>query len=141
MLECDIMITGHINNIYYGRVWYSNHEKINLFNKLLYFNVKYIINLLPNDPSIEEEKEYFNVINIPISDLSIPEDANLAEIANIKENIFVHCLAGIGRTSLVVAELLKLKGYSEREALIYVQNNIGGPETQEQINYILRKEK
>ena len=138
------MIKGQIHNIFYGRKWQSVQEMNALFSDLNKNNIQYIINLLPNDPSIKEEKKYFDVICLPILDFSIPGpdfEEKIKQISNIKENIFVHCLAGIGRTSLVVAELLKLKGKTVEEALEYTQKYIGGPETQEQIDFVRRKGK
>jgi protein-tyrosine phosphatase len=129
--------------IFHGRLYYYEEEMLNTFKVLHNNNVKNIVNLREYSEETEYEKKYFNLIHIPIKDYSPPEVDDFNEKLNYvysllknKENIFVHCMAGHGRTGMFIALLLIKFGYSATEALAMVKKDCHGPETEEQVNFV-----
>jgi protein-tyrosine phosphatase len=116
---------------------------LNTFKALLDNNVKNIVNLREYSEETEYEKKFFNLIHIPIKDYSAPSNDDFNEKLNSvynllknKENIFVHCMAGHGRTGMIIALLLMKFGYSATEALAIVKKECHGPETEVQVNFV-----
>src|SRR5271157_2817466 len=120
------VIRGNIGNIYFGRVYHGQEEKDILFNQLKELNIKYICNLLPESYTIEEEKEYFNVIELPIEDYYIPENKEefiktIDRIIKLEDKIYIHCYGGHGRTGLTVASIMVRLGETTEKALKYTR--------------------
>jgi protein tyrosine phosphatase len=92
---------------------------------------------------IPKEKLIAHTIFSNISDYSIPQDiplfsTNLKILNNYILNnniIFIHCRAGIGRTSLFIASYIK-SFYSNLNYLQLTNEYLHGPETTAQINFV-----
>jgi len=92
-----------------------------------------------------EQKFCNNVLFANIKDRDIPRDIILFQsqlnqvISSLMNNetILVHCMGGIGRTGLALGCILKGFGLNANRAVGLVKNACGGPETKEQINFIL----
>lgn len=92
-----------------------------------------------------EQKACDNVLFANIKDRDIPKDIILFQsqlnevISNLQDNrtVLVHCMGGIGRTGLALGCILKGLGLNVNRAVGLVKNACGGPETKEQINFIL----
>ncbi len=113
----------------------------------------------PYQVILSEEADLYqkkvNWLNFPILDFSIPSIDQMNKIiAAIHEHItegnivYVHCLAGIGRTGMVVGCYLVNQGLSGQEALMQIKHlrrNTpswwhSSPENEEQVSFILNWE-
>jgi protein-tyrosine phosphatase len=95
---------------------------------------------------VPKEQQYCNnVLFANIKDRDIPKDvimfqSQLNEVLkqlNDNNRVLIHCMGGIGRTGLALGCILKALGISSNRAISLVKNACGGPETKEQINFIL----
>jgi len=105
---------------------------------------------------LNEEAAQFDVAvtwqNFPIVDFSTPTPGQMESILEGIDlqvaggrTVYVHCLAGIGRTGMVVGCYLVKHGLSGQEALIRIKTLRGdtpswwhrSPESQEQVDFIL----
>lgn len=92
-----------------------------------------------------EQKFCDNVLFANIKDRDIPRDIILFQsqlnevISNLMNNktVLIHCLGGIGRTGLALGCILKGLGLNVNRAVGLVKNACDGPETKEQISFIL----
>ncbi len=91
-------------------------------------------------------KEGFQVIHLPIPDFSVPsrEDIDEAikktvEHTQARQNVVIHCHAGLGRTGIFVAYLAKhVLGLSSEGAILWTRKYIPHAlETYEQIKFII----
>ncbi|BAV08648.1 protein tyrosine phosphatase [Filimonas lacunae] len=83
-----------------------------------------------------------------IKDRSIPPDAtgfvkNLLQKVNNGESIVIHCRMGIGRASIIAANILLLNGYTADQALANISKARGlkAPDTEEQIAWLRKQER
>jgi len=91
-------------------------------------------------------------LNFPVLDFGTPPAGLMTRIMNLIEDemahgnpVFVHCLAGIGRTGTVVGCYLVNQGFSGEEALAEIANLRAktsfwwhrSPENQDQVDFIL----
>jgi len=108
----------------------------------------------PFDLISRYKKEGFKVVFYPIQDYSVPYDIEsfykLIEYMNgivKRENILIHCNAGLGRTGLVASALLIFNSVEYKRAINYIRKiRSGSVETKEQVlflkefeEYILKK--
>ncbi len=87
--------------------------RLNDLNQLKSFKVRTILDLEDNTDAVNREKTFakglgIEVINIPMSDITRPEPADLVKAVEIMEDpglqpVYVHCLHGRDRTGLAVA--------------------------------------
>jgi protein-tyrosine phosphatase len=113
------------------------------FGSLKENSVCVIWNLLETDCTAKLEEEHFSVIHSPIDDFSIPKDPesfhkdvrSIVLLLARGKNIYVHCFSGHGRTGLAVLSLLLYLGIDKDKARQDVREHIGGPETQEQLEF------
>jgi protein-tyrosine phosphatase len=91
-------------------------------------------------------REGFKVIHLPIPDFDVPSKEALEEAvkktvehAQAGKNIVIHCHAGLGRTGLFMAYLVKqVLGLSSAEAIDWTRKYIPHAlETYEQIRFII----
>jgi len=105
---------------------------------------------------LAEEAELYGVeirrMNFPVPDFGTPPAGLMTRILNLIEEemacghpVYVHCLAGIGRTGTVVGCYLVNQGITGEEALAEIANlrtNVSSwwhrsPENQDQVDFIL----
>lgn len=119
--------------------------------------VKVVVNLLSEEERIEHQfdnqRESYSskgirLIDYPIQDYSLPEDSleflslakNLSE--NIREglSIGIHCMGGIGRSSLLTVSILYYLGLRVDDALQHVKKHRGCsvPDTEEQVKWMYK---
>lgn len=110
----------------------------------------------PYKEILEEEAAQFDLAvtwqNFPIIDFSTPTQSQMEGILEEIDlhvaggrTVYVHCLAGIGRTGMVVGCYLVKHGLSGQEALLRIKTLRGdtsswwhrSPESQEQVDFIL----
>ena len=87
-------------------------------------------------------------ISFPIVDRSVPGSVQATKaladsvLANLRSgmNVAIHCRAGIGRSSLVAASVLKLSGMSVDEAFQMIERSRGCavPDTSQQREWVAR---
>ena len=113
----------------------------------------------PYKEILEEEAAQFEVTvtwqNFPIVDFSTPTPSQMEGILEEIDlhvaggmTVYVHCLAGIGRTGMVVGCYLVKHGLSGQEALMRIKTLRGdtsswwhrSPESQQQVDFILNWE-
>lgn len=93
------------------------------------------------------EKLEFNVIKFPIPDFEVPEDVEkleavidqILDTTRRGENVLIHCMAGRGRTGLIIACIAKkvFNISSGKEAIEWVRKFIpGAVENQLQCNFV-----
>jgi atypical dual specificity phosphatase len=86
------------------------------------------------------------VYHYPIADFSVPEnmgefDRVISQVINNAEagvNSAIHCLAGFGRTGLILAAITRVRfGFDGMNAIRWVRNFIpGAVENSDQVNFI-----
>ena len=112
------------------------------------------LNIVEVKSSCHESHPDISILQYPIHDFSVPDDALLREILDIIQNtiasqrpMYVSCAKGLGRTGLVISCFLsELHGITGDQALQHMNDlrmqsafeiDSESPETQEQINYVL----
>ena len=103
----------------------------NIANIILLCSDKECDNWSRNDLRLNYERDGFNVIQFPIRDFNVPDKEKLKELVgktvellkSKDQNTLVHCVAGNGRTGMVIAciarQVLNLQG---DEAISWVRN-------------------
>ncbi len=102
--------------------------------------------------SLLEEKAMCETVGsefmqFPIADVSVPASRTatlelvntLDELLSKGRNVGIHCLAGVGRSGMIAACLLMMRGLSPEEALEEVSNTRGVivPQTDEQREWLI----
>ena len=131
---------------------------------LLNENISCIIDLTrPEDPYFpfqsylqEEAGEFSQKVewfNFPIADYDAPSEAMIVKILDMideslakNEKVYVHCIAGIGRTGTVVGCYLARHGLTGAEALKqleFLRKDVASwwrrsPESEEQIDFVVK---
>ena len=103
------------------------------------------INLLEEREVCEELELQF--IQFPINDVSVPASSaatlelvnRLDEFLSKGRNVGIHCRAGVGRSGMIAAGLLMMRGLSPEKALEQVSNARGVivPQTDEQREWLV----
>ena len=94
------------------------------------------------------ENSGFMLFHFPIKDMSVPaapffsawnsSSEKLISLISQDSKIVVHCAAGLGRTGMICASLLKSQGHSPQAAIRKVRlTRPGAIETKAQENYVL----
>lgn len=97
---------------------------------------KYLkINLMEEYPNLQSD------IYFPIKDFSVPNNMNdlrlvFEELLNSEKDVYVGCFAGLGRTGLFMASLLKYVGHNNPIIEVREQYNSHAVETQSQQEYV-----
>jgi len=101
------------------------------FEFLLKQGIKDIISLIEDPRKIRElaKQTGINVHSIPIIDFSIPTHSQIQQFVSLLTNnmnrnhiTFIHCLAGCGRTGMMLALYLVHCGYNATEAINKVRS-------------------
>lgn len=118
--------------IYFGPDFINTEKEI---QELVDNNISIIWNLLPT-PNPKEHKLFY-VVQTPTPDFGIPDEekfgTDLVEVLKYLQegkNIYVHCLAGRGRTGMAILALKIVAGENEEEAKAEVARVVKGPETE-----------
>ena len=95
---------------------------------------------------VEEEREYTHeIICAKIPDYDVPTNPKkfleqLKSVVDVLENngkVLVHCSGCIGRTSIAAAAIkMAMESISATKALEFTKQNIGGPETRQQKDFV-----
>lgn len=129
-----------------GTIYFGPMPSANTLSQLKANGITTIVNLMEELPSVREvEEKQFKVIHCPVRDFSIPNKKEfikcLQKIYNelqAGEVIYVHCFGGRGRTGMALSGLLMMTdGLSPRTALSLTESLCGGPEMQDQKDFII----
>jgi protein-tyrosine phosphatase len=100
-----------------------------------------------SDEKLHCEESGIRYVNVPVTDRRVPQDAKaffdmaseLAREVKSGKGIAVHCRAGIGRSTLMVASILRVLGWSADEALAAIERSRGCPvpDTEEQRRWFI----
>ncbi len=118
--------------------------------------VQVLVSLLPEDQAknLELERESdlcksggVEFVSFPISDHDVPVSFSeakyhiegIAGFLNAGKNVVIHCWGGIGRSAMIAAAVLFLRGIMPRQAFSLIETARGErvPETAEQENWVL----
>jgi protein-tyrosine phosphatase len=129
--------------LFFGRMWFD-YENSLMEKELAERKVELIFNLRENHGDFAGAQELCH----KIEDHGIPEDKEkfVEDVEDVIEslkhgkNVFVHCFAGKGRTSLALAAILVRLGIPSEEALQQVQELARGPETEDQKKFVMTLE-
>lgn len=147
----DAIVRGEIElpqftgKILYGPVFRTESEREQLFGELDARQVSVIWNLqeLPDSCALEQQ-HFAAVVWTPVEDYAVPEDADafvrdldgVLDHLRAGHHVYVHCMAGHGRTGLGLASLLVRLGAPPALALSQVHEVCGGPETSDQQEFV-----
>lgn len=118
--------------------------------------VQVLVSLLPEDQEknleLERESELcksggVEFVSFPISDHDVPvsfseaksQIAGIAAFLEDGKNVVIHCWGGIGRSGMIAAAVLFMRGIMPKQAFSLIQTARGErvPETPEQENWVL----
>jgi protein-tyrosine phosphatase len=127
----------------HGELYYGRMPDSNTLKKLKKENISCIWNLAAElDFLIKTEKSFVPiVIHGNIKDYSIPDNLSkfveqlntIAAILKSEKKVFIHCLAGMGRSGMALAAIdILLNGNKADIALKHAKAATSGPETNEQ---------
>ena len=96
------------------------------------------------------ERHHIEFINFPIPDRGTPaSDKHISSLIKViierietGSSVIIHCRMGIGRSSIVAAAVLLLKGYTADQAIcqITVVRGLKVPDTDEQVAWLRKRE-
>jgi protein-tyrosine phosphatase len=130
-----------------GELYYGRAPDYKTLAKLRDMGVDLIWNLAQElDIFVVHEKSYVpHVLHGNISDYDVPSNGSqflkqvnqVAAMLRGGKKVFIHCMAGHGRTGLALAALgVVLNGKTAKTALIASRAASGGPETPDQVHFV-----
>jgi protein-tyrosine phosphatase len=125
------------------KLWRGSHPTLNGYKALASRGVRTIVDLRAESgldvPTGLLERRGIDLVRIPIRDGQAPTDAQVDRFLRVVERsegtVYVHCMAGVGRTgTMVAAYLMEVKDEPAMDALR--QNLSVGPPSLEQIAFV-----
>ena len=124
-------------------VWRGSHPKEESFRDLAKRGVTTIVDLRAEDWVEEDEKLLQRLgitrFNIPLRDGQVPTEAQVQSFLRIVEHadgkVYVHCMAGVGRTGAMVAAYLVATGQEDPAGALR-RNLSVGPPSLEQLAFV-----
>lgn len=126
-----------------GKVWRGSHPKDETLRDLAKRGVTTIVDLRAEaDLDVDEEllrRTGITRFNIPLRDGQIPSETQVRQFLTIVENapgkVYVHCMAGVGRTGAMVAAYLVATGQEDPGGAMR-RNLSVGPPSLEQLAFV-----
>jgi protein-tyrosine phosphatase len=125
------------------KVWRGSHPKEATFEELAARGVTTVVDLRAEEWVDEDEKLLRRVgitrFNIPLRDGQVPTEAQVQSFLRIIEHapgkVYVHCMAGVGRTGAMVAAYLVATGQEDPGGALR-RNLSVGPPSLEQLAFV-----
>ena len=125
------------------KVWRGSHPKDDTFEELAARGVTTVVDLRAEEWVEEDERRLRRLgitrFNIPLRDGQVPTEAQVQSFLEIIEHargkVYVHCMAGVGRTGAMVAAYLVATGQEDPAGALR-RNLSVGPPSLEQLAFV-----